>query len=852
MSTRPGPGRTPMRTDWWDGLSNRTQHLVCLLVLLVVSLGFYAPIHFGGLSIVAGDTVSWRAMAQAQIAHEEETGEQALWAPNAFSGMPAYTISYDPPVPQADDIATFLRSFMWPTSHVIFLLVGVYLFIVLLTGSKLGGVLAACAYGLTTYIPILLIAGHNTKFIALCYAPWVVLAFAFALRRPGLLSGLLFAAALALNLRAGHIQITYYLAFLLGIWWLVECVGAVRHGRLKGFATTTGWLVLGTILGVLMVAQPYMLLQEYRAYSTRGGAGVEGAAGLDWEYAMNWSQGLGEMVTLLIADAYGGSALYWGAKPFTAGPHYVGGIVVLLAGLALWRVRRNAVWGLGMAALVMIFFALGEHFPLLNRPMYDYFPLFSSFRVPETWLSIVALALGLLAAFGLAYLARPEETVEREVQKTKSAFVAVGVVVGMVLLLFVLRGAFFDFERPGEIEQVRQIVAQQLQQSPESPQVTSIARQAYQEQWVQPREEAFAGDAVRTLIFLLLAGALIFMFRRGVIPPSVMQAGLALLVLIDLWGVGRRYFNEDLLAPSSTLEANIPTYDFDQYLLQQQREAGGAGNFRVLSYEANPMVNARPSYYYESLGGYSAAKLGLYQQFVDNVLFDPETGMPNEQALDLLNTRYVVAPGVLPDTRVVYESQVAAPGAEGPGAANPNQQRIFVLENPDAVPRAFLVGDTEVIGSTEETWARITSPAFDPLETVILPEPIEFEPVAADSAGAGTVTLQSYTPDEIVWQVETNAPRLLVASEIYYPAGWKAFVDEEEAPIHRANYFLRAVPVPEGRHTVTMRFDPPTERLSFWISALSTLLVYGGIVALAGMAFAKRRREQERFEGNGV
>lgn len=847
MSSRRNVGRAEIRTDGWGSLSDRTQHVVCLLVLLAVSLGFFAPIHFGGLSIVAGDTVSWRAMAQAQIEYEEETGEQALWAPNAFSGMPAYTISYDPPVPQADDIATLLRSFLWPTSHFIFLLVGVYLVIVLLTGSKLGGVLAACAYGLTTYIPILLIAGHNTKFIALCYAPWVVLAFAFALRRPGPLSGLLFAAALALNLRAGHIQITYYLAFLLGIWWIVEAVGAVRHGRLKSFGTATIWMALGAALGVLMVAQPYMLLQEYRKFSTRGGAGVEGAAGLGWTYAMNWSQGIGELITLLIADAYGGSALYWGAKPFTAGPHYVGGVVILLAVLALWRVRRNAVWGIGIAAFVMILFALGENFPLLNRPMYEYFPLFSSFRVPETWLSLVSLALALLAAFGLSYLAQPEKTAEQEVQKTKSAFIVVGAVAGVVLLLFVMRGAFFDFERPGEIEQVREIVAQQLKQSPDSPQVTSIARQVYQEQRINPREEAFTGDAIRTMVFLLLAGGLIFLFRRGVIPASVMQGGLALLVLIDLWGVDRRYFNADLLVPSSSLESNIPMYDFDQFLLQQQREAGGPGHFRVLSFEGNPMVNARPSYYYESLGGYSAAKIGLYQQFVDNVLFDPETSLPNEQALDLLNTRYIVAPGVLPDTRVVYESQIAAPGA-----ANQNPQRIFVLENPDATPRAYLVGRTEVIATPEETWVRMSSPDFNPLETAILPEPIDFEPVAADSLGAGTVTLQSYTPDEIVWQVETDAPRLLVASEIYYPAGWKAFIDGEEAPIYRVNYLLRAVPVPEGQHTVTMRFDPPTERLSFWLSALSTLLVYGGIVALAGLAFVQRRRKQERYEGNGA
>ncbi|HET6568172.1 MAG TPA: YfhO family protein [Rhodothermales bacterium] len=820
-------GRIAAATDLWHRMSSRMQHVVCLLFLLAVSLAFFAPIHFGGYSIMAGDIVSWRAMAETTIQYQQATGHKALWAPNAFGGMPTYTITSSPSVPQIDTVLAWLRAFLWPTSHFFVLLVGMYVLIVFLTGKKLSAVLAACAFGLTTYIPIILIAGHNTKFISLCFAPWLVLAFAFALRRPGLLSGLLFAAALAVNLRAGHVQITYYVAMLLAIWWIVELVGALRHARLKPFASATGWLALGAVLGVLMVAQPYLLLREYKMYSQRGGGGETGAAGLGWDYAMNWSQGVGELVTLAVADAYGGAANYWGGKPFTAGPHYVGGIVLLLAALALWRVRRNAVWGLGIAALFMILFALGSNFPLLNRPMYEHFPLFSAFRAPETWLSAVALTLAALAGIGLAYLARREDTPEADLYKTNAALIASAVGIGLVLLLVVFQTTLFSFERPGEMQQAEQFVAQRLNLPADSPQVVATARQLFEEQVKQPRIEMFRKDALRTLIFLILAGALIFAYNRRIFPGWVLQVAMALLVLVDLWGVDRRYFNKDVLKSGGVLEAQIPTYDFDQVILEKQKEAGGMGHFRVLSLESrNPLTNARPSYFYESLGGYNAAKLSLYQNFADEVLFDPQTGIPNQRALDLLNTRYVIAPGVLPGMNVVFR----------------NPQGYVVLENPDALPRAFFVGQTEVVSSPEETLNRIESGSFDLARTALLPAPIDFETTPLDSTGSTSVELQQYTPDEITWRAQTDAPRLMVASEIYYPAGWKAFVDGNPVPIYRADYLLRAVPVPAGEHTVVMRFEPRSVTTSFWLSLLSTIAVYGGIVVLVGITVVRKNR----------
>jgi hypothetical protein len=188
--------RKPAAPGWhtgWSNLPEWQQHAVCLVLLLALSIGFFSPIHFSDKRIVGGDTVQWQASAQAMLEYQEQTGRPALWDPNMFGGMPGYKITYAPVVPQVDDVLRMLRKVIWPTSHFIFLLIGTYLLVVFLTGDKLSGLLAACAYGLTTYLPILLTAGHNSKFIALCLAPWLVLAFAYALRRPTLLAALLFA-----------------------------------------------------------------------------------------------------------------------------------------------------------------------------------------------------------------------------------------------------------------------------------------------------------------------------------------------------------------------------------------------------------------------------------------------------------------------------------------------------------------------------------------------------------------------------------------------------------------------------------------------------------------------------------
>ena len=261
---------------FWTRLSPVARHGLCLGLLLAIAIGFYSPVLTDGLTIRGGDVVSWRANAEALLDYQEETGERALWAPNVFSGMPAFLINYKPAVPQFDTIMRVVRQAAWPIGHTFLLMAGAYLLLVYLRRDSLAGLLTAVAFGFTTYIPIILGAGHQTKFVALAYAPFVVLAFVYALRTPTVVSSLLFAAALALQLRARHPQITYYVMMVLFVWWLVEVVQAFRENRTTALAQSTGWLALGTGLGLLMVAQPYLATYEYKEFSTRAAQAVSG------------------------------------------------------------------------------------------------------------------------------------------------------------------------------------------------------------------------------------------------------------------------------------------------------------------------------------------------------------------------------------------------------------------------------------------------------------------------------------------------------------------------------------------------------------------------------------------------
>ncbi|MFT4605261.1 MAG: hypothetical protein ACI9W4_002000 [Rhodothermales bacterium] len=823
--TRRKANTTPEWFSTWTTLSTPVRHGICLALLAVIAMGFMAPDLFSNRELVGGDIVQWKAMAQSLFDWKEATGEIPMWATGPFMGMPAVEVSYPLSVPQIDDLARLLRGLMWPTSHLLILFGGMYGLVYHLTRDHWAGTLAAVAFGLTTYLPILLVAGHHSKYVALALAPWLLWAFVYARRSPGLLPALLFAVATAASLRAGHVQITYYAAFTIGVWWVVDAVRAFRGGTVSSFAASTLWLVVGGILGILMVADPYLTKAAYKEFTIRGTASGGGDGGIGWDYAMGWSQGWGELLTLFIADASGGSgSTYWGPKIFTGGPHYVGGIVLMLAGFVIGFARRPAVWGLSIAALLMVALSLGENLEILSRFMFEYFPLFDAFRVPETWLSMVALVLAVLAGFGLREVVRrspdPQEDASLSMKLRRYCSAAVG-----IAALFTLFGTtVLDFQKPNELELLaRQVAAQRPDVSLQDPQTQQFLIETI-DRVTEERRDKFNTDARRTFLFLLLASGVLVAARRRKIPAFTAQAALVLLVALDLGGMGRRYFNSDALVPSRQTDNLVQEYGFDTFLTAKAEAEGGDGHFRVLSLEGDPNTSARPAFFHESLGGYHGAKLRRYQDFLDNLLFDRSTGLPSRTALAISNTRYVVSPGIIPGMDPVFSDQATG---------------FTVFEVPDVLDRAFLVDSLVVISEPSAQWRAIQAPAFDPSRAAVVGADIGL--AAVPDSVSGRVSLLQYTPDDMSWSVATSAPRLLVISEVYYPGGWTATVDGAAAEIIPANYFLRGVAVPEGAHEVRLTFSPTGRRAGLWISWGSTGLVYG-LLGFLLFGLWKRRR----------
>ncbi len=821
--------------DSWDRLSETRQHVVCLLFLVVVSFGFFAPIHFSGKNLIAGDTVRWMSMAKAMLSYQAETGDPALWSPNMFAGMPGFMISYGTRIVQADIVTSWLRSFIWPSSHLLLLLFGVYVLVWTLGRNKLSSVFSAVAFGLTTYLAILLATGHNSKFIALAWAPWLLVAFAYVLSKPSLRAGLLFAAAAALNLRAGHVQITYYVLFLAGVWWVGEGIRAGRAGEFGGFLKSTLWLAAGGALALVMVAQPYLAYAEYKHFTIRGAApgGVEG--GLSWAYAMAWSQGVGELLTVLVANAYGGGgSLYWGPKSFTGGPHYFGSLTVILAVLAIVRRRDALTWIFASAGFLMLIFALGENFPLLNRPMFDYFPLFSAWRVPETWMSVVALVTAILAGFGLSGLASGK-SLEAESAEKKRFFAVFGAGIGLLLILLTLQDTMMDFKRPGEEAQIfRQFQMQYPDITASDTQVQRVIAQEIGSRQAG-RRAVFQKDARRSLLFLAAGFIIILLVQRRRLPAWLGVVGLILLISLDLGGVGRRYVHEGVLTRSADAGEEVPKYAFDDFILDRVEEAGGPGHFRVLSLEfgQDPSTNARPSFFYESLGGYHGAKLRVYQDFLEQILFDPSTNGLNPRAVDMMNTRYLIGARAPADYTMVFQDDAS-------GNA--------VFENSRALPRAFFVGRAEILDTPSDVWNRLRSDSFDPAESVILMSDTGKEGSPLDSFSVARARLVVHTPREIEWEIETDADRWLVVSEVYYPAGWVATLDGSEIPIEQANYLLRAVFLPAGEHTLRMAFNPASHTMGVLVAGISTLFVYGTLFFLFAIWLYRRKKKDSSSE----
>ncbi|WP_052381260.1 YfhO family protein [Hymenobacter sp. APR13] len=858
------PAVAPVAVPLWRRV---LPHLAAVLVFLALAVLYFSPIVFDGKTLSQHDIVQFNGGAHEAQLYREATDKEALWTNSMFSGMPTYLISTRFP----GDLSIYLQKIFTlglpavVANLFLALVCGYVLFVALGLSPVVSGV-GAIALGFTSYNLVILAAGHNTKSLALAYAPVVLAGLLVAFRRNKWLGTGLFAVGLAMNIRANHLQITYYLLLLVLVFGVVELVYAAREKRLPDFLSRTALLGVAALLAVGVSFGRLYTTIEYGKYSIRGKselttppptapgqpaaapAGDDGAggSGLDRDYAFGWSYGVGETITLLVPNFYGGASqtklsddsatgqaltglgvptgqlseylkampTYWGDQPVTSGPVYVGAIVCFLFVLGLFVAdRRTRLWLL-VGTILSIVLAWGKNFETFNYLMFDYFPGYNKFRSVSMALVIAQLAMPLLAVLALARVLRSRATglpvagasthpslaalagaITADAPETadlkRKLRLAAGITVGIcALALFV--GMSVDFSAP---------IDAQLQQQ-------GFPLDALR----QDRAALLRSDVFRSMIFIALAFGVLWFYLQRKVSAGMAAALVGLLTLVDLWGVDKRYLNDNNFQRETVAQQFVPTAA-DQQILQDKDKS-----YRVLN-TANPFNEANTSYFHKSIGGYHGAKLRRYQDLIDR-----QISQNNTQVLSMLNTRYVILP--------------AQPGQQGqPG--QPEQ----VQRNPGALGNAWFVNEIQKVQTPDQEIAALSNLS---VATAAVVDVAKF-PLAKTSFSApgSTITLTDYSPDALKYRATATADAFAVFSEIYYADGWNAYLDGKLVPHVRANYVLRAMPVPAGTHTIEFKFEPTEYAIGNTVSLVSSVLL---IVVLLGLVVYTVRQPADQNE----
>ena len=764
--------------------SSWKQHGIAFLIILVAMLLYFAPMIFQNRGPQAEDTIAWQGASKSIRDYNATHDDLALWATNMFSGMPAANISVPIPVYSID---TVLKNLIFPGMFWFFLFGGFfgYLFLRQLGLSWIAAVFGALVFLLLPHHIGLINAGHNTKMRAIVLTPVLASTFLFFVKRTSLFSCTALALAMALMVRTNHYQIVYYSGFLLlalGIPYLIQYI---KNKEWQKMGTQLGLLV-GIILVAGIIAAPRMILtQQYLPYSIRGASGeteqTARGGGLDKDYATQWSFPPEEILTFVMPNIYGGSSqykytgnavpqlknrtipAYWGKMPFTSTTQYLGILSVFLSIIGMVGMWKN---NMVKALTGLIFFTLlisfGRHFSLVYDLFYSVMPLFDKFRVPSMILYLVRFAAPVLAAFGLQYLLVLDRSEWKKHVKLLGG-VAGGLVViaGVTLAL----GNQFELMKGMEAQQYRAQVLQMIQNA---------------------RLDLLKTDALRVIFFMLFIAGGIYAYLREYIGAKVLAPVLILIMVVDMYGIDRRYLRE--FVPQTQTERAIKQTQVDNYILQD------TDLYRVFPV-GNLFSNNRWAYFHQSIGGYHAAKMFNYQKMIEENLYQgTEQGNSiNWNIVKMLNVKYLVAEGQIPSAHVNVLGQ--------------DPQRKWVLhevKNPG--PRAWMVYQTRIVEKIADQRNILNQPNFNPMEEAVVGSAVLTSESLADSV-ASTVEVTQYDANTIELRVHTPKEGLLVLSENYLPIWWTATLDGEIVPIHKVNSFQQGVVIPAGEHVLTMELE---------------------------------------------
>ena len=807
--------------------------VVAILIFAVISFAYFCPAVTEGRILSQHDSVAGIGAGQEGKEYLERTGERTRWTNSIFGGMPTYQMapSYDSTdlLKSVENLYhLYLPTYVW---YVFVMLLGFYILLRAFNFKVWMASLGAIIWAFSSYFFIIIAAGHIWKLITLAYIPPTIAGLVLCYRGKYGSGGLVTALFVALQIASNHVQMSYYFLFVMLFMVIAYGVMAYQQKTIPAFLKSTGVLVIAGLLGVCINLSNLYHTYEYSKESMRGkselvkeNAANQTASGLERDYITQWSYGIGETFSLLVPNVKGGASVplaanekamekanpmyrniysqlgqYWGEQPGTSGPVYVGAFVMFLFVLGLFIVKGPMKWALLGATVFSILLSWGKNFMGFTDFFIDYIPMYNKFRAVSSILVIAEFTIPLLAMLALKEVVSSPNLLK---DRRKDFLISFALTGGLALLFAVMPKVFFpSYVSMAEMNALKSFPTDQL-----VPLLTNLE---------EVRISLFTADAWRSFFIVTVGVALLWMYSAGKLKQTTLVGALALLCLVDMWPINKRYLYDDQF-----VEKQVQTQSFQPTETDKMILADKSLDYRVLNLTSNTFNENNTAYWHKSVGGYHAAKLRRYQEMIEehisgemSALFkavaEAEGDMEQIDAsqfpvLNMLNTKYYIFP------------------LQG--------GQTLPLPNPHALGNAWFVKNVQYVGNANEEIEAIHG--LDPSETAVVDK--HFEPVVKPMANDSTATIRlvAYEPNRLKYEVNSNTGGTIVFSEIYYP-GWRSFIDGQEVPHGRANYILRAMNVPAGQHEVEFSFDPVSLHITENIASIAL-----GLLALATIVMA--------------
>ena len=820
--------------------------VLVVIIFAVISFAYFFPADLDGRILYRHDSSAGRGAGQETAEYHERTGKVSRWSNATFSGMPTYQTA--PSYQSVSVLNQAVKAYhLWLPENVWYVfayLLGFYILLRAFDFRQSLAALGSIVWAFSSYFFIIIAAGHIWKVMALAYLPPMIAGIVLAYRGKYLWGFIVTAIFAAFEVDANHVQMTYYYLFIILFMIIAYLVDAIRKKRMAQFVKATAVCAAGALIGILMNISNLYHTWQYAQESMRGkselvkkDAANQTSSGLDRDYITQWSYGVDETWTLLVPNAKGGASVplaanteamkkadpnfmqiyqqlgqYWGDQPGTSGPVYVGAFVLMLFILGLFIVKGPIKWALLAATILSILLSWGHNFMPFTNFFLDYIPMYSKFRTVASILVIAEFTIPLLAMMALKKIVDEPELLTK---KAKFVYISFGLTGGIALLFALMPTLFFsDFISSQELEAFKSIPAEYL--SPLESNLRSI------------RESIFTADCWRSFWIIVIGTLLLFLYKFKKLKAEYMVGAIAILCLIDMWQVNKRYLNDEMFVEKSVREQAQPMTQTDRQILQDK-----SLDYRVLNLASNTFNENETSYYHKSIGGYHAAKLRRYQELIDAYI-SPEmqkmmpaiakaggdmtkvNGDSLFPVLNMLNAKYFIVP--------LQANQTVA------------------IENPYVYGNAWFVDKVTYVKNANEE--------LDALGKLNLRHEAvadaRFQSQLGESKNQDStsiVKLTAYEPNQLTYDVRSATGGIVVFSEIFYPE-WTATVDGKAVEIGRVDYVLRALNVDKGHHKVVLTFDPKSVKQTETVAYLS----YGVLLLVVLFAVYFKRKEDEKAQ----